>query len=150
MRGEPKRAGNLLLVVSIVGAILGMEIDVISGPLVPDSFSLILCDLYTPDQQNPGSRNDAIFPLIPIGGHAGRLAGEDADGLGETPSVFGDVAWPSPLISASRAREAFPSVATGAVAGTLPARTLSTQTPTSPRTLPRPSNRSVELCRLLC
>ncbi len=100
-----KRSGNLLLVASIVGTILGMEIDVLSGPLLPASFSLILYELYTPDCTDQGS--DVVLSLLPVQPTPGDPGPVNSGDSGETSVQRADVVWPAPLIVSPERKKEF-------------------------------------------
>lgn len=151
MRRKPKRGVDLLLVLSIVGAILGMEIDVISGPLVSDSFSLVLCDLYAPDSAahdlSPGVRLPAItIELMSKGGTA-----QSSDEAGEVPSSFCETDWASALLTAQHRPKDWPGP--GINPGAIWRSCLiphSSPVPRQASSIWRPADLSSKLCRFLC
>jgi hypothetical protein len=109
MRRRYGGSAQVLLVVSIVGAILGMELDVISGPIAPDSLSLVLCDLEALSPA-PVGRCDrpGTWMLIPAQSTSATSTPINADDLSETsPQIF-DAVWPAPL-SASPNRQSHSS-----------------------------------------
>lgn len=144
---------HFLLVVSIVGAILGMEIDVISGPVAPDALSVLLCELETPKPARmPAGRcsRPDTWILLPSPGASATSGPIHADEFGETSSQVFDAVWPSPL-SVSPNRQCDSSRGRGVrhanVSELYPS-------PSSPR--PRPfsltppsAKLSLQLCRLL-
>lgn len=107
MRTRHGEAAHLLLVVSIVGAILGMEIDIISGPLAPDSLSLVLCELETPASAGQCGRSNSWI-LLPARSTAVTSAPIHADDCSETSSQILDAVWPSP-VAVSPVRKRTPS-----------------------------------------
>lgn len=96
MSERPARPAHFLLVVSIVGTILGMEIDVFSGPLAPDSLSVLLCELHAPTSSEIHVQQTALRLVAdePAAARSVRIDGTSGARI-ESPTL--DVVWPTHL-----------------------------------------------------
>lgn len=153
MRGKHTRFGNFLLIASIVGAILGMEIDVISGPLVSASLSLVLCNLYAPDATDSDLPPSVRLPAITLDLMSKGSTSEapSPDNAGEVPGGYCEAEWTCPLAVPQSRQKAW------ARSWAKPESTYGTASvPLSPPLLRREPSRlpsdcfSTRLCRFLC
>lgn len=96
MSERPARPAHFLLVVSIVGTILGMEIDVFSGPLAPDSLSVLLCELHAPTSGEIHLQQTALRVAADESA-AARSARTDSTTGSRIESPTFDVVWPTHL-----------------------------------------------------